>query len=203
MNNPFSTNDGPPERFPPSPMEPVLPNNLTELFTQGDLIAQLSKLESSKKVDTYKVPQRFGMSGILALMTLYSITFGGARFSVEWLRDEVSRGDTVALLIYGYLACLLLITSITQMWLGEVPRMASLGGGAIFTALFFIVVAGYYSGAVGIAVAILSSPINGAFGAFLGYLAGTLTAGCFLVMDKLEQHYLGKRPPGKAVQPAK
>src|SRR6185503_2360481 len=87
-----------------------------------------------------------------------------------------------------------------QMAYGRTARMASAVAGGILLPVFIVMTAimvcmvrGPYYGPPPDAILcmlVFSFP----FGAFLGYLTGTMAAGIFLVMDLLETHLKRRRP---------
>ena len=136
----------------------------------------------------YVVPQRFGMSAILGIVTALSLLFGIFR---------LMNAGPVMYLFFGVEA---LLICVVQMFHGKTPRIASAIAGAIILPAFLIVAAVYaphrprgrpgWDDALGIACVFLSSlPL----GAFLGYITGTLAAGVFLVMDAIETGLLSLR----------
>ena len=136
----------------------------------------------------YVVPQRFGMSAILGIMTALSLLFG------------IFRLMNAAPVMYLFFGVEALLICVVQMFHGKTPRIASAIAGAIILPAFLIVAAVYAShrprgsfdwdDLLGIACMCLSSlPI----GAFLGYITGTLAAGVFLVMDAIESGLLSLR----------
>lgn len=152
-----------------------------------DLAAEMLRplnLDLSRKAD-YVVPQRFGMSAILGIMTALGVLFGGLR-----LMDAAP----VVYLFFGLQA---IIICIAQMFQGHSPRAASALAGAILLPLFLFVSAAYFSRDPGgnvLAGAICFAVVGVPFGAFLGYLTGTCAAGVFLLMDALERYIKGQRP---------
>jgi hypothetical protein len=133
----------------------------------------------------YKVPQRFGMSAILGIMTALALLFGGFR---------ILNAEPVVYLFFGIQS---LVICLAQMLNAKMPRAASVVAGAVMAPLFtvrLIEAAGipvpYYL-AEQIAMTIFVAPISVPIGAFLGYLTGTCAAGIFLVMDYWEPYLQG------------
>ena len=129
----------------------------------------------ARKNGTYSVPQRFGISAILALTTLFAFLFAGLR---------AFNAPAVFYLFFGTLAVTICLA---QMIFGQVPRLSSIASGALLLPFWVLVTAiieeisgGGYN-AIGFAVA--SAPFTLIAGAFLGYLAGTVMAGFFLLLD--------------------
>jgi hypothetical protein len=129
---------------------------------------------------TYVVPQRFGMSAMLGIMTALAVLFG-----------ILQRLDAHPY-TYLFLGVLSLVICIVQMCFGGVPRVASVAAGTVVFALFVIsiplVTPRVPIGAVA-CLFVLSLPIGG----LLGYLTGTCAAGIFLIMDQLERYLRGRR----------
>jgi hypothetical protein len=139
------------------------------------------------------VPRRFGMSGILGMMTALALLFG-------LLRHLDAHPATY--LFFGLLG---LVTGIAQMLNNARPRVASVVAGAILVPLFFGVVSLREPFGPQFVALVCLMPFWCAFGAFLGYAMGTLAAGVFLLMDRLEQWWTdrrGVRPAGEAAAPA-
>jgi hypothetical protein len=133
----------------------------------------------------YKVPQRFGISAILGVMTALAILFGGFR---------LLNAEPVVYLFFGVLS---LVICLVQMINGKAPRAASVLAGGILAPLFavqLIDAAGFHvprSFGGRAALTFVMLPLTAPMGAFLGYLTGTCAAGIFLVMDYLEPYLQG------------
>jgi len=133
----------------------------------------------------YKVPQRFGISAILGVMTALAILFGGFR---------LMNAEPVVYLFFGVLS---LVICLVQMINGKAPRAASVFAGGILAPLFavqLIDAAGFHvprSFGGRAALTFVMLPLTAPMGAFLGYLTGTCAAGIFLVMDYLEPYLQG------------
>jgi hypothetical protein len=130
----------------------------------------------------YKVPQRFGMSAILGIMTALALLFGGFR---------ILNAEPVVYLFFGLLT---LVICVVQMFNANSPRAASAIAGAVlapffapplfnfdfpFTLLERLIFT--------VALIFFGVPI----GAFVGYLTGACAAGIFLVMDYWEPYLQG------------
>lgn len=130
----------------------------------------------------YKVPQRFGMSAILGIMTALAFLFGGLR---------LLNADPLVYLFFGLQG---LVICVAQMFQGQMPRFASSAAGAVILpvfVMFAMAFSRYEPPFLAIACTmVISVPV----GAFLGYLIGTCAAGIFLVMDALEPYLQGQRP---------
>ena len=127
----------------------------------------------------YVVPQRFGMSAILGIITALAILFGCLRFLNAYP------------VVYLFLGILTLVICFVQMSFGKTPRGASAMAGAILLPVFSIVTSCFLEhvepGAV-LCSLVMGVPV----GAFVGYLTGTCAAGIFLVMDALEPYLQGR-----------
>ena len=144
-----------------------------------------ASLHASKN-GTYSVPQRFGISAILALTTLFAFLFAGLR---------AFNAPPVFYLFFGTLAVTICLA---QMIFGQVPRLSSIASGAILLPFWVFVTAiideGSGGGRNAIGWAVASAPFTLIAGAILGYLAGTVMAGFFLLLD-LAQTPKPKMPP--------
>ena len=127
----------------------------------------------------YVVPQRFGISAILGIITALAILFGCLRFL------------NAHPVVYLFLGILTLVICFVQMGFGKTPRGASAIAGAILLPVFSIITSWFLEhvepGAV-LCSLVMGVPV----GAFVGYLTGTCAAGIFLVMDALEPYLQGR-----------
>jgi hypothetical protein len=129
----------------------------------------------------YVVPSRFGMSGIIGIMTGLAVLFGAFR---------IYNAPPMQYLLFGTQA---IVICVAQMFYGKRPRAASAVSGAIFLPLFLAIGAAYSGNhRVGedyiyICMLIGSVPV----GAFFGYVTGTMAAGVFLIMDAAEWLMVG------------
>jgi hypothetical protein len=123
------------------------------------------------------LPRRFGLSVMLSITTLFAIVF-----STLQLYDAQPE-------VYVILGVLLFGVAVGQMFLfkGAFPRAASVWTGTVLFPIEIVVLAVYLSmtghmhdgGGVIVGIAVISTPV----GAFLGYLAGGLTAGVVLLLE--------------------
>src|SRR5690242_19996013 len=74
----------------------------------------------------YKVPQRFGMSAILGIMTALALLFGGFR---------ILNAEPVVYLFFGIQS---LVICLVQMFNTRMPRAASATAGALMAPLFTV-----------------------------------------------------------------
>jgi hypothetical protein len=77
------------------------------------------------------------------------------------------------------------VVGMAQMKFGKAPRLASIISGAALMPLSFIAVAMFGGDSFILVGVVTASPFLAMLGAGLGYLTGTLIAGCFLVSDQL------------------
>ncbi len=130
----------------------------------------------------YKVPQRFGMSAILGIMTALALLFGGFR---------ILSAEPVVYLFFGVLT---LVICVVQMFNAKSPRASSAIAGAVLAPFFapplfnFDFPFGFWERLFFTAALIIFGVPTGAF---LGYLTGTCAAGIFLVMDYYEPYLHG------------
>jgi RimJ/RimL family protein N-acetyltransferase len=130
---------------------------------------------------TSGVPRRFGVGVLLILMTFFAVLFAPLRC----LDYGPKVGAVVGVLFVGVAAGQALL------FRGRKPREASLLVGAVLFPLEMLALAVYEQVTDEFSRASIVEDIPGglicsvAAGALLGYLAGCLTAGIFLVMDRL------------------
>ena len=134
-------------------------------------------LMAAQKGGVYRVPRRFGLGTIFVVTSLFCVLFALLR----------ALGTPPAVMIF--LGLLILFIGTMQLLLGKVPRLASVIGGGIFLSIVFAFEIIIEQAPMRIIVL----PFWFLFGAFLGYLVGTLVAGVFLVIDKAEQAIRAKR----------
>jgi hypothetical protein len=130
----------------------------------------------------YKVPQRFGMSAILGIMTALALLFGGF---------HVLNAEPVVYLFFGLLT---LVICVAQMFNAKAPRAASVFAGAILGPIFMprVFASDLPSWGTQRAIMIGVLTVFGLpVGALLGYLTGACAAGIFLVMDYWEPYLQG------------
>jgi hypothetical protein len=126
---------------------------------------------------TYQVPTRFGAGGLLAIIFVFSVVFGGLH------RMDAHGG------YYLFFAVLGLVVGMSQMRGAKSPRWASvIAGAVVLPPSIFVAIAFEY----GLQRALFSLPmclISMVLGAGIGYLAGALLGGAFLIADYLEQYF--------------
>lgn len=128
----------------------------------------------------YMVPRRFGMSAILGMMTALALLFGLLR------RLDAHPG------FYLFFGLLGLVICIAQMLNNARPRVASVVAGAILVPLSFFATVWWDPHRPPLLFLLCLVFFYIPFGAFLGYLAGTLAAGVFLLVDRVEQWWTGR-----------
>jgi hypothetical protein len=183
------SNAGFPDSNPPDqPKVSEISWNLSEInFASVDPPA-------SSTDSTYRVPKRFGIAGILAITTLMAILFGIIQRTSLHSSSMYNESSTGHPFIYVSLSLLIFTTCLVQMVYGSVPRVASMGAGAVIfppSLLWFVYSEFGWNETIW---AILLTPFNILAGMFFGYLAGTLTAGCFMLVDQLEHWNRAKAP---------
>lgn len=150
----------------------------------GGLISFFQRGTRVAATSTYSVPNRFGLSAILAFTTIFAITSGILRrVDAPWS-------------VYLFFGVLGTTVCIAQMLSRDAPRLISIITGAICLPVFFVIEESFQGrGFEGL----LGAPCAAVAGAIAGYLAGAISAGVFLVTDLLEAHLrakrLGKKPP--------
>ena len=139
--------------------------------------------------ETYHVPTRFGMSGLLAITTLMGVVFGILRNFTGGLNFHFDPYEETHPIAYLFLALLALATCLAQMRYGGVPRAASCAAGAILFPLCICATVLFQWGFWVFLQTLCALPLLVIGGAGFGYLAGACTAGCFLLMDSFDTWY--------------
>jgi hypothetical protein len=152
------------------------------LVRPEDIYRPTSLFSLQSEPAKYKVPQRFGMSAILGIMTALALLFGGFR---------ILNAEPVVYLFFGLLT---LVICIVQMFNANSPRAASAIAGAVLAPFFAPPLFNFdfpftLLGRLMFTVALIFFGVP--IGAFLGYLTGTCAAGIFLVMDYWEPYLQG------------
>lgn len=142
-----------------------------------------------RRDDTVGVPRRYGLRTLLIVTAAFAALFGALTAM------GVQPGAIAA--VAGFL----FVVGLGQAFLfgGELPREASVGVGVVVTTLAaFLIV--FVIGAVD-AVIYYFIPVGGVvFGAVLGYAAGVIDAGVFLVLDAVEKWMRSFRPEPRSRQ---
>ena len=134
----------------------------------------------------YCVPKRFGISAIIALVTMFAVIFGG----INLLQSKISE-FTFSPTMHLFFGVELMAIWIGQMRFEESPRRVSTIVGAILMPLFvFFSIDMPPSSMRTLAMAALFF-----FGGLIGYCLGALAAGLFLVLDWVGPHLPGYRGP--------
>ena len=131
--------------------------------------------------DQYVVPHRFGLSSLLALLTLFGLLFGWFRYL------EVNP------VVYWFTASEITVICLAQILFGRAPRGASVLGGAMLLPAWGLVAAYANTQSPSWFLMVLVSFILAPVGGFLGYCVGTLAAGFFLIVDVIDQYLPGGR----------
>ncbi len=134
----------------------------------------------------YSVPKRFGMSAIIALVTMFAVIFG----AINLLQSKITEFQFSPML-HLFIGLQLMAIWIGQMRFGRSPREVSAFVGAILTPVFvFFSIDARPSFRLHLALVGLFF-----LGGLIGYCLGTLAAGLFLVMDWLGPYLPGSRSP--------
>jgi hypothetical protein len=130
----------------------------------------------SASAEGYRVPPKFSIAEILAMITVFAFLFGALRFF----------GAPAPL--YLFLGTQAVVICLVQMRFGEVPRGASMVVGCIFLPVWswLTLLMGHGQQLIGFEGSFAELPMVAAFGGLLGYCTGALAAGVFLIMDSLE-----------------
>jgi hypothetical protein len=133
----------------------------------------MATISPTKTNDGYRVPQRFSIAEILAMMTVFSVVFGLLR------RFDVHPAWYLFLGVQGLMVCLV------QMWFGTVPRGSSTLLGSVLLPMWIWLLAAFGSSALPAyhTASWIDVPFTVMFGGLLGYCTGALAAGVFLVLD--------------------
>ncbi len=123
----------------------------------------------------YRVPARFSISEILAMMTIFGLLFGALRYF------------EAQLWLYMFLGTQGMVVCLVQMRFGHLPRGASTFVGCLFFPAWMAATALLAPSefAVPLSEVVKQLPFTVPFGGLLGYCTGTLAAGVFLIVDKL------------------
>lgn len=135
---------------------------------------------ASERHGAYAVPRRFGISAILALTTLYACVFA------------ILKGYEALPVYYLFFGTLGVTTCLAQMYFGRVPRISSVVAGAILLPFWVFISAIYFEpptrfvmflSAYVVENVLSVTPFLIVGGAIIGYLAGAVMAGFFLLLD--------------------
>lgn len=128
----------------------------------------------------YAVPQRFGISAILALTTLFACVFA------------ILKGFEASPVSYLFFGTLGVTICLAQMFFGRVPRVSSIVAGSILLPFWVFVTALFFDPPTRVTMqmarfivneALIVAPVTIIAGAILGYLTGAVMAGFFLLLD--------------------
>jgi hypothetical protein len=133
----------------------------------------------------YQVPQRFGLTAIIALLTALSVLFGGLNLLHSYFPFPRE--------VYFFAASQVVAVCIAQMVFGSAPRIVSAMAGAALLPAFlaiYLFLNGESMSDAQLAVLIFVCVI---FGGLIGYCIGAAAAGFFLATDWLESWFAKKR----------
>lgn len=131
----------------------------------------------------YAVPQRFGISAILALTTLFACVFA------------ILKGFEAHPVFYLYFGTLGVSICLAQMFFDRVPRVCSIVAGALLLPFWVFVTAIFYDPPTMVMYytmdyilrnSAITAPLTLVCGGFIGYLAGAVMAGFFLLLDMVQ-----------------
>lgn len=150
------------------------------------------------KVKLYSVPRRFDLTTIFVVTAAYSLLFAVTRAVIGHAQSP----STESLIFVSLVTLFITVVGVAQAVLfgGKKPRLASALAGAACLILFSATLTvwdwwsqgllaheGFYY-ALGQLDFFVALAINGSiYGAILGYLAGVLVGGVFLVADRLRR----------------
>ena len=149
----------------------------------GRILPRLPQVEVGGTIE-YVVPQRFGMSAIIALVTMFAMIFG----TLNLVQSQITE-IRVTPLVHLFFGGLLMLVWIGQMRFAKQARMVSALAGAILLPSFVLFgVQGLQRGQY------LSVIITlGILGAVMGYCMGAMAAGFFLFAAWIGPHLPGAR----------
>jgi protein-S-isoprenylcysteine O-methyltransferase Ste14 len=130
----------------------------------------------------YSVPTRFGMSAILALVTMFAVIFGCINLLQTWITEV-----RLSPMLHLFFGVELLTIWICQMRFHQSPRRVSMLVGAILLPVFASFSLDLRS-TVGTVVMIVLFFLGG----IIGYCLGALAAGLFMVLDWLKPYSAGR-----------
>ena len=184
-NDPFAHDDEPraiDAEIIEAELAPVVESGLPRIRTApGSVEYQFGSRKRTASVPpSYQVPRRFGTAAILGFTTLMAMMFAIVRFfgGPWWM--------------YVFLSSLIFTTAVAQMVFRMGPRLSSAVSGSVLLPVLTIVTfaieaskrpnppSDFWS------TLLCTTPVAAIFGALAGYLAGTLGAGVFLVLDQLD-----------------
>ncbi|GIW95406.1 MAG: hypothetical protein KatS3mg110_3447 [Pirellulaceae bacterium] len=130
-----------------------------------------------ESVKTYRVPIRFGLAEFLALSCLVALSFA------------LLRSLDAPSYLYVAVGMLLCVVCVMQAFFPNAPRVASVAVGTAVMPLFALLTAvlsgqvSFYTLFVRLPEFLFAGVLLGLTGSVLGYLAGALAAGVFLLAD--------------------
>ena len=153
----------------------------------GPVLPKMPASNVQGPVTSYAVPKRFGMSAIIALVTLFAVIFGG----LNLLQSRITEFRLTPML-HIFFGLQLMVTWIAQMRFGQTPRRVSAFVGAVLLPTFVLLT---FDLRPSHQLTLLTVALF-FFGGLLGYCLGAIVAGLFLFMDWLGPHIPGARGSG-------
>ena len=138
--------------------------------------------DAERKRRIYSVPRRFGLATILIVTAVFAVLF------------SLLRLFNAPPAVYIFLMVFTVIGG-AQMIFGKTPRTASAVTGGVLYVVAFIVDMTIWGDVRFAETLFLGLSCGTVFGALLGYAAGVLIAGVFLVIDKCETWISRKKTP--------
>lgn len=146
----------------------------------------------------YSVPRRFDLATILTVTLAYSLLFGLLNYlTAHWI-------------VYAFLGLLTVVVAAAQAWVESPQRVrhASMFAGAVYTACWGVGIS-LVTAAAGSPYLRIDFPLlvssafgGGVVGMLLGYLAGAVDGGVFLLADLVRNHWLGIPTDDSSEEPA-
>lgn len=155
-----------------------------EVKSLGDHWARFSAREDPSAPTLYAAPRRFDLATMFVVMAAYALLFTGLT-----LLDFQPVSKQV-------IAALITVVGIGQALLLNVfnPRAASILVGAAAYTLFSLIIWIFFFPSSFFALVVINGMIGGSI---LGYLAGVLVGGVFLVADFCRRQFIAAEPDGR------
>jgi hypothetical protein len=139
------------------------------------LIARIRSRLNTINPNEVGIPRRFSLGKLMQLIVFFAVLFSILK---------ICNADAV---LYFIIGCLFIVVGITQVLLfkGNKPRKASIIGGVLYVSIFYCIgfVQLYFTGG-DLLPLLRTALIMPVFGSFIGYIAGCLLAGVFLIPER-------------------